>query len=201
MSGNSPSSYPRTTTRSTRLQDPTRNRVNTIKNLALLIFASSYIKLSNDAFFLKFWWPNATLFAFIFLWYSRYIHTSFIHKHSLRPISISSQLSAQWAEPPWGAEIRTWACLTASQRASATNWATLHPYWATLHPTEPHCTLLSHTAHLLSYSYVLYLFYYFRTFRKSRAESQFRDKILSSFSLLQKGIKIRLETLLTFAIQ
>jgi hypothetical protein len=31
--------------------------------------------------------------------YSRYIHTSFIHKHSLRPISISSQLSAQWAEP------------------------------------------------------------------------------------------------------
>ncbi len=53
----------------------------------------------------------------------------------------------------------------------------------------------------VSYSYLYYLFYYFRTFRKSSAESQFRDKILSSFSLLQKGIKIRLETLLTFAIQ
>jgi hypothetical protein len=38
--------------------------------------------------------------------YIKYIHTSFIHKHSLRPISISSQLLAQWAKPPWGAEPR-----------------------------------------------------------------------------------------------
>ncbi len=38
-----------------------------------------------------------------FLLYNRYIYTSFIHKYSLRPFSISSQLSAQWAEPPWGA--------------------------------------------------------------------------------------------------
>ena len=35
--------------------------------------------------------------------YNRYIHTSFIRKHhSLRFISISSQLSAQWVKPPWG---------------------------------------------------------------------------------------------------
>jgi hypothetical protein len=49
--------------------------------------------------------------------YNRYIHTSFIRKHSLRPISISSQLSAQWVEPPWGAEPRIElrpACLQAS---------------------------------------------------------------------------------------
>ncbi len=45
-----------------------------------------------------------------------YNHTSFIHKHSLRPISISSQLSAQWAEPPWGADPRFE--LTASQLAT-----------------------------------------------------------------------------------
>jgi hypothetical protein len=45
-------------------------------------------------FFLKVWWPNATLFAFIFLYtVDTFIHHSFIHKHSLRPISISSQLS------------------------------------------------------------------------------------------------------------
>jgi hypothetical protein len=38
--------------------------------------------------------------------YNKYIHTSFIHTHPLRPISISSQLLAQWAEPPWGSEPR-----------------------------------------------------------------------------------------------
>ncbi len=53
----------------------------------------------------------------------------------------------------------------------------------------------------LSYFYVLYLFYYFIALRKSSAESQFRDKILSRFSLFQKGIKILLDTLLTFVIQ
>ena len=55
-----------------------------------------------------------------------FVHHSFIHKHSLRPISISSQLSAQWAEPPWGAQLRS-ELGPALQQASAL-------------PTEPHCT-------------------------------------------------------------
>jgi hypothetical protein len=38
--------------------------------------------------------------------YNKYIHTSFIHTHSLRPIFISSQQLAQWVEPPGGAEPR-----------------------------------------------------------------------------------------------
>ncbi len=42
---------------------------------------------------------------------------------------------------------------------------------------------------MLSYSFVLYLFYYFRTFRKSRAESQFRDKILFQIFLVPEGNK------------
>jgi hypothetical protein len=83
--------------------------------------------------FIKFWWPKATLFAFIFLYaVDTIIHHSFIHKHSLRPIFISSRLSTQWAEPPWGAEPR-FKLGPALQQASAL-------------PTEPHCTLLSHTA-------------------------------------------------------
>ncbi len=50
----------------------------------------------------KVWWPNATRFAFIFLYTGdTFIHHSFNHKHTLRPISISSQLSAQWAETLW----------------------------------------------------------------------------------------------------
>jgi hypothetical protein len=43
------------------------------------------------------WWPYATLFAFIFLLYNRYIHSSFdIHsqtfEHTLMPISMSPWL-------------------------------------------------------------------------------------------------------------
>ncbi len=66
-------------------------------------------------------------YTFIFLLYNRYIHTSCIHKHSPRLISICSQLSAQWAEPPWGAEPRI-ELKPAVQQASAL-------------PTEPRCTL------------------------------------------------------------
>ncbi len=42
------------------------------------------------------------LFLRLFFFYTKdtFIHNSFIHKHSLRLISISSQLWAQWAEPP-----------------------------------------------------------------------------------------------------
>jgi hypothetical protein len=54
-------------------------------------------------------------------------YITFIHIHSMRPMSISSQLSALWTEPPWGSEPSSelGPCLTASQRT--TNWATLHP--------------------------------------------------------------------------
>jgi hypothetical protein len=67
---------------------------------------------------------------FFFL-HNRYIHASFIHKHSLRPISMSSQLSAQWAEPepPWSTESR-FDLGPASQQASVL-------------PTEPRCTGIS----------------------------------------------------------
>jgi hypothetical protein len=47
------------------------------------------------------------IFIFIFfLFFLQYIYRTFIHtvihsQHSMRPISISSQLNAQWAEPPW----------------------------------------------------------------------------------------------------
>jgi hypothetical protein len=55
--------------------------------------------------------PYATLFCIYFFFYTidTFAHQSFIHKHSLRPISVSSQLSAQWAKPSMGcrAEIRT----------------------------------------------------------------------------------------------
>ncbi len=67
-------------------------------------------------------------FCIDFSLYNRYIHTSFIHKHSLRPISITSQLSAQWAEPPWGAEPR-FVLGPAFQQASVLPTATLrHNY-------------------------------------------------------------------------
>ncbi len=51
-------------------------------------------------FFLKVWWPYATLFAFIFdnfSLYNRYEHsyTSFIHKHSLRLIFFSCLCAVQ----------------------------------------------------------------------------------------------------------
>jgi hypothetical protein len=97
--------------------------------------------------FFKVWWPNATLFAFIFLYtVDTFIHHSFIHKHLLRPISISSQLSAQWAEPPWGAEPR-FELGPALQQASAL-------------PTEPHCTLTEpHCTLCVSFiSLILYLY-------------------------------------------
>jgi hypothetical protein len=44
-------------------------------------------------------------FLHLFFFYSidTFIHKSFIEKHSLRPISMSSH-SAQRAEPPWGAD-------------------------------------------------------------------------------------------------
>ncbi len=80
------------------------------------------IKIWPRIFLIRVWWPYATLLAFIFLFY--------IHKYSLRPISISSQLSAQWAEPPWGAEPRFEfgpALLLQASLELTTNLATLHP--------------------------------------------------------------------------
>jgi hypothetical protein len=77
------------------------------------------------------------LFLHLFFLYTvdTFIHHSFIHKHSLRPISISSQLSAQWAEPPWGAKPR-FELGPALQQASAP-------------PTEPHCTRFFLTVQLV----------------------------------------------------
>ncbi len=81
-----------------------------------------------------------------------FILHSFIHKHSLRPISISSQLSAQWAEPPLGAEQR-FELGPALQQASALptepHCTLSEPHCTLLSntaPLKPHCTLLSHTA-------------------------------------------------------
>ncbi len=87
------------------------------------------------------------LFLFIFIFYN--IHTfiqphsynTFIHCHSLRPLSISSSLvcsvgkTSLWCR----AENRTRTCLTASRRA--TNYATPHHYYATPHHTMPRRTL------------------------------------------------------------
>jgi hypothetical protein len=89
----------------------------------------------NDTFFLRFGGRMPLLLPFFYT-IDTFIHHSFIHKHSLRPIfiSISSQLSAQWAEPQWGAE-PGFELGPALQQASAL-------------PTEPRCTLLSHNARL-----------------------------------------------------
>ncbi len=84
--------------------------------------------------FLKVWWQDATLFVYFSFLYN--IHTfiqshshsynTFIHRHLLRPLSISSSLvcSVGNISLRCRAENRTRACLTASRRA--TNWATPH---------------------------------------------------------------------------
>ncbi len=74
------------------------------------------------------------LFLFIFHFFITYIHTfiqshsynTFIHRHSLEPLSISSSLESSVGRPSlWcRAENQTRACLTGSQHA--TNWATPH---------------------------------------------------------------------------
>jgi hypothetical protein len=71
-------------------------------------------------------------FCIYYFYFIQYIHSyihhsTFIHKHSLRPISMSSQQPAQWAEPPWGAEPR-FELGPALQQASAL-------------PSKPRCTL------------------------------------------------------------
>ncbi len=68
-----------------------------------VILRRTGVRLRLHLSFFKVWWPYAFLFVFIFL-YNRYIHTgtTFIHKHSLWPISMSSQLSAFL----WGADPR-----------------------------------------------------------------------------------------------
>ncbi len=64
----------------------------------------------------------------LFNFFIQLIHSyiTFIHVHSMRPISISSQLSALWTEPPWGAE-PSFELGPVLQPASTTTWATLHP--------------------------------------------------------------------------
>jgi len=86
---------------------------------------------ANAEWYYILFYGRMTLFLHLFLFYTIYtfIYNSFIHKHSLWPISISSQLSAQWSEPPWCAEPRI-DLGPASQRT--TNWATLHPTYLIL---------------------------------------------------------------------
>ncbi len=81
----------------------------------------------------KVWWQAATLFVY-FSYFITCIHSfiqshsynTIIHRHLLRPLSISSSLVCSvgkhllWCR----AENRTRACLTASRRA--TNWAAPH---------------------------------------------------------------------------
>ncbi len=88
------------------------------------------------------------LFLFIFHICFTYIRTfiqshsynTFIHRHSLGPLSISSSLESSVGRPSlWcRAENRTRACLTRYLLSHAT------PYWATQHHTEPRRTILSH---------------------------------------------------------
>ncbi len=76
--------------------------------------------------FLKVWWQGATLFVYFSYFYD--IHTfiqshsynTFIRRHSLGPLSISSSLESSVGGPSlWcRAENRTRACLTASRRAT-----------------------------------------------------------------------------------
>ncbi len=106
-------------------------------------------------FFLKVWWLDATLFCllwFFITYINSFDHNTFIRRHSLKPLSISSSLMCSVGKTSlWcRAENRTRACLTASRRAA--NWATPHhlshaaPCWATPHHTEPRRTILSHAA-------------------------------------------------------
>ncbi len=80
----------------------------------------------------KVWWQDATLFIY-FSFFITYIHSfnyhTFIRRHSLKPLSISSSLVCSVGETSlWGrAENRTRACLTASRRAA--NWATPPHKW------------------------------------------------------------------------
>ncbi len=75
------------------------------------------------------------LFWFFITYIHSFNHNTFIHRHSLKPLSISSSLVCSVGETSlWGrAENRTRACLTASRRAA--NWATpphgmvLHTYY------------------------------------------------------------------------
>jgi hypothetical protein len=75
-------------------------------------------------YFFKVWWQNATLFVYFCIFYTyirsfNHIRTicTYIHRRSLRPLSIPHCLYAQWEAPPCGAEqrIELGACLTASR--------------------------------------------------------------------------------------
>ncbi len=85
---------------------------------------NEFSRMLSQRKMLKVWWPYATLFAFLFfvIQYSRYIHTiihpSFINiRWGPSPYLHSCRLSGRNLHG-CRAEIRTWACLTASQRAT-----------------------------------------------------------------------------------
>ncbi len=60
-------------------------------------------------FFWKVWWQDATLFVYI--WFITYIHSfnhnTFIRRHSLKPLSISSSLVCSVGKTQWVA----WTCI------------------------------------------------------------------------------------------
>ncbi len=73
----------------------------TIFHASNVVFTELPVHKFSHFFFLRFdGLMPLFLHLFFFIQYSRYIHTAFIHKHSLTPISISSQLSAQWRNLP-----------------------------------------------------------------------------------------------------
>ncbi len=101
------------------------------------------------------WIKSAGIFIFFdnihtFISYS---YNTFIHRHSLGPLSISSLLESLVGRPSlWcRAENRTRACLTASRRA--TNWATQH-HVSHAAPCEPRRTIWAtphHVSHAAPY--------------------------------------------------
>ncbi len=91
-------------------------------------------------FFVYFW------FFFFITYIHSFNHNTFIRRHSLKPLSISSSLVCSVGKASLWCRAENWtrACLTANRRAA--NWATPHhaeprrtilshaaPYWATLH--------------------------------------------------------------------
>ncbi len=92
----------------------------------------------------KVWWHDATL-LFILIFFSTYIfsitfiqYCTFIRRHSLKFLSISSSLVSSVRKTSLGCRVenRTRACLTASRRT--TNWATPHPnvHMCCTHPPQ-----------------------------------------------------------------
>jgi hypothetical protein len=126
-------------------QDPNNNK---FKNF----FAHYFLKVHSFFKGLMAGCHSFYLFWFFITYIHSFNHNTFIRRHSLKPLSISSSPVCSVGETSlWGrAENRTRDCLTASRRAA--NWATpphlteprrpiqlshAAPYWATPPHSEP----------------------------------------------------------------